>query len=165
MSAAGCAIVIAAAVAVPQLLSAGSPGGKAGPPVAASQSPPSLQPSQSQSLSGSSTSAPLVKHDVQLAQRTHLTGGITVTVPPPNFRPTTVTFVGTGTGSVVGAVLGQAGTPGHCATADCTSLAGTSDYGQHWYGVSAPVTPGPDGGSGVSQLRFTSLKDGWAFGP
>jgi hypothetical protein len=74
-----------------------------------------------------------------------------------------VTFVGTGTGSVVGAVVGQAGPP--CATSVCTSLAGTSTYGTSWYGVSAPVAPGPSGSSGVSQLRFANLSDGWAYGP
>jgi hypothetical protein len=31
--------------------------------------------------------------------------------------------------------------------------------------VSAPVTGAPDGGTGVSQLRFLNLSDGWAFGP
>jgi hypothetical protein len=80
---------------------------------------------------------------------------------PPNFQPTSVTFVGTH----IGAVIGQAGTPGHCATAYCTSLAGTSDYGSNWYGVSAPVTGPPDGATGVGQIRFLNTSDGWAFGP
>lgn len=83
---------------------------------------------------------------------------------PPDFRPTSVTFIGTHTG----AVIGQAGRPGHCGppvAAICTSLAGTSDYGQTWYGVSAPVTGGPAGSAGVSGLRFLDARDGWAFGP
>ena len=83
---------------------------------------------------------------------------------PANFQPTSITMI---SGSV-GAVIGQAGTPGHCGppvAGDCTSLAGTSDYGSSWYGVSAPVTSAPDGGTGVSQLRFLSLTDGWAYGP
>jgi hypothetical protein len=82
---------------------------------------------------------------------------------PPNFQPTSVTFVS----QSVGAVIGQAGTAGHCPVVanDCTSLAGTSDYGTNWYGVSAPVTGAPDGSSGVSQLRFLNARDGWAFGP
>jgi hypothetical protein len=63
----------------------------------------------------------------------------------------------------VGAVVGQAGPP--CATRYCTSLAGTSDYGKTWYGVSAPVAGGPADPAGVSQLRFLNLTDGWAFGP
>jgi hypothetical protein len=68
-----------------------------------------------------------------------------------------VTFVGDGQGGFVGAVIGQAGPP--CATKYCTSLAGTSNYGKNWYGVSAPEA------SDVSQLRFSNLQDGWAFGP
>jgi hypothetical protein len=80
---------------------------------------------------------------------------------PPNFQPTSVTFIG----PHVGAVIGQAGTPGHCASPYCTSLAGTSDYGGTWYGVSAPHTGAPDGGRGVGQLRFLDISNGWAFGP
>src|SRR6266567_2102581 len=67
---------------------------------------------------------------------------------PANFQPTSVTFIG----PHIGAVIGQAGTPGHCATAYCTSLAGTSDYGTSWYGVSAPLTGPPSGALGVSQI-------------
>ena len=83
---------------------------------------------------------------------------------PAAFRPSSVTFVGTHTG----AVIGQAGTPGKCGppeAAACTSLAGTSDYGQTWYGVSAPVTGAPAGSTGVSGLRFLDTRTGWAFGP
>jgi photosystem II stability/assembly factor-like uncharacterized protein len=80
---------------------------------------------------------------------------------PANFQPTSVTFVGPN----IGAVIGQAGAPGHCSTAYCTSLAGTSDYGTNWYGVSAPLTGPPDGSTGVGQLRFLNTTYGWAFGP
>ncbi len=83
---------------------------------------------------------------------------------PARFRPTSVTFIGTH----MGAVIGQAGTPGNCGPpvkADCTSLAGTSDYGRTWYGVSAPVTGAPAGPAGVSGLRFLDTRTGWAFGP
>ena len=62
--------------------------------------------------------------------------------PPAHFQPTSITMIS----DSIGAVIGQAGTPGHCGppvAADCTSLAGTSDYGTSWYGVSAPVTGGP----------------------
>jgi hypothetical protein len=163
-AAAGCAVVIAAAVSVPQLISTGSgqPGAGTTPPIAGSQRPQTVQPSRGQTGPGSGSASP-DGSSVQLHQRTTLSNSHTV--PPPNFQPTSVTFVGTGSGAVIGAVLGQAGTPGHCATADCTSLAGTSTYGTSWYGVSAPVAPGPDGDAGVSELRFTTLKDGWAFGP
>jgi hypothetical protein len=80
---------------------------------------------------------------------------------PANFRPTSVTFVGTSTGFVIG----QAGTPGLCATVFCTSVARTNDAGNSWAGVPAPVTGPASGASGVSQIRFLNLSDGWAFGP
>ncbi len=80
---------------------------------------------------------------------------------PGNFQPTSATFVGSGTGWVIG----QAGTPGHCATAFCTSLARTDNAGKTWSGVGAPLTGAPDGSTGVSQVRFLNTEDGWAFGP
>jgi photosystem II stability/assembly factor-like uncharacterized protein len=80
---------------------------------------------------------------------------------PANFRPTSVTFIGPHTGWVIG----QAGTPGHCATRYCTSVARTDDAGKTWTGVPAPVTSQADGALGVSQIRFLNLEDGWAFGP
>jgi hypothetical protein len=163
LGAVGCALVIGAAAAVPQLLP--GPAGHSGPPaVAGSQQPLTVQPSAS-SPGSTQSSSPLDGRATQEHQRTHLSTTTSGTNPPPNFRPSSVTFVGTGTGAVVGAVIGQAGFAGDCATADCTSLAGTSDYGASWYGVSAPVAPGMSSPDGVSQLRFTTLKDGWAFGP
>jgi hypothetical protein len=80
---------------------------------------------------------------------------------PPNFRPASVTFVST----EAGWVIGQAGTPGHCATQYCTSIARTGDAGRTWTGVPAPLTGPPDGPAGVSQIRFLNGTDGWAFGP
>jgi hypothetical protein len=86
------------------------------------------------------------------------------TSPPPvpaNFAPTSATFIGLHTGWVIG----QAGTPGHCSTQYCTSVARTTNAGQTWSGVPAPLTGAPDGASGVSQIRFLNGADGWAFGP
>jgi hypothetical protein len=80
---------------------------------------------------------------------------------PVNFRPTSVTFIGTQTGWVIG----QAASPGQCATQYCTSVARTGDAGQTWSGVPAPLTGAPDGATGVSQVRFLSTEDGWAYGP
>ena len=83
---------------------------------------------------------------------------------PPRFAPTSVTFVSLSTGFVIG----QAGTPGHCANANpdiCTSVAETANAGRTWRGVPAPSTGAPDGGSGVSQIRFIDPMTGWAFGP
>jgi photosystem II stability/assembly factor-like uncharacterized protein len=80
---------------------------------------------------------------------------------PANFQPTSVTFVGLDTGWAIG----QAGTPGHCATQYCTSLARTDDAGDTWTGVPAPLAGAPNGATGVSGIRFLNLSDGWAFGP
>jgi hypothetical protein len=160
-AAGGCAVVLAAAVTVPQVL--GGQTGRPGPSVAAGgTTPSSVQSGRSSSASGSaspaSNSSSPFPHGSALSTTT---SGSPV---PPNFRPTSVTFVGTGHNSVVGAVIGQAGPP--CAIQPyCTSLAGTSDYGASWYGVSAPEVQGPNGDTGVSQLRFADLSHGWAFGP
>ena len=80
---------------------------------------------------------------------------------PANFEATSATFIGLHTGWVIG----QAGTPGHCSTQYCTSVAVTTNAGQTWSGVPAPLTGAPDGASGVSQIRFLNAEDGWAFGP
>jgi hypothetical protein len=161
-AAVGCAVILAAGVATPQVISALRQPGHHKPLSVAigGSTTPTVQASRSHN-----TPAPNSKSTspIQTRQRTRLSTSTTHTTPPPNFRPTSVTFVGNHTGGVVGAVIGQAGPP--CATSDCTSLAGTSTYGQSWYGVSAPVAPGPSGSSGVSQLRFANLSDGWAYGP
>ena len=80
---------------------------------------------------------------------------------PPDFAATSVTFVSLDTGWVIG----QAGTPGHCYTQYCTSVARTDDAGHTWYGLHAPLTGAPDGAAGVGQIRFLDTADGWAFGP
>ncbi len=156
-AAAGCAVIVAVVAIAPHLSSVLSSKPR---PLAQGQTSPAALPSSGSTGAGTpyaNRSAP-----IQARQRTTLTNSDTR--PPGRFRPTSVTVVGNGTG-FLGAVIGQAGTAGHCATQDCTSLAGTANYGGNWYGVSAPVTPGPDGDMGVSQLRFANPKDGWAFGP
>jgi hypothetical protein len=80
---------------------------------------------------------------------------------PPDFRPTSVTFIGLYSGWVIG----QAGTPGHCATQYCTSVARTENTGKTWAGAAAPLAGPADGATGVSQIRFLNREDGWAFGP
>jgi hypothetical protein len=162
LSAAGAAIVIAAAAAAPgiasSLLHSGS--GRPERPVAAGTPAPTSRPAVTGSGSGGVNSESSRRVPTPGSSLSATTSGASV---PPNFQPTSVTFIGQG----IGAVIGQAGTPGHCPIipADCTSLAGTSDYGTSWYGVSAPVTGAPDGARGVSQVRFLDLNDGWAFGP
>ncbi len=161
-AAAGCAVVIAAAVSVPQLITAGQqPGGSANPAIAANSTPVTTQPSSSPSVS--KTVSPAASSHSPLILHTTLSTTTSGTPPPAHFRPTSVTFVGAGP-ALVGAVIGQAGPP--CYNPQyCTSLAGTSNYGTSWYGVSAPVAAAPDGSVGISQLRFANLSDGWAFGP
>ena len=157
---AGAVVVIAGAVLIPAaatglLSGGGKPAGQQAVAARPSSSPPV---SSSPPASVSAPSGPAAPAGSALSTTT---SGFAA---PANFQPTSITMI---SGSV-GAVLGQAGTPGHCGppvAADCTSLAGTSDYGSSWYGVSAPVTAGPDGGTGVSQVRFLNLSDGWAYGP
>jgi hypothetical protein len=161
MSGAGIVIVIAAAVAAPRIASTiilQSHSGRPRPSVAISEPSPSLRPS----ATGTGKASPSASPGIRAPQPTSsLSAGGSGQPVPQNFQPTSVTFVS----ATIGAVIGQAGTPGHCATPHCTSLAGTSDYGTSWYGVSAPLTGAPDGSSGVSQLRFLTARDGWAFGP
>ncbi|MGO8958004.1 MAG: WD40/YVTN/BNR-like repeat-containing protein [Streptosporangiaceae bacterium] len=166
VTAAGCAVVLAAAATVPQLLSGGQQSSRnTSPPVATSPSIPAIQPTTGPTHHKNRSTVD--GHGTQLRQHTYLTTGSSGTTPPAHFRPTSVTVVGAGTVAnpkLVGAVIGQAGPP--CYNPGyCTSLAGTSSYGSRWYGVSAPVATSPHGASGVSQLRFTNLQDGWAFGP
>jgi hypothetical protein len=164
ISAAGVIVVAAAAVTLPRAAAAILHNGSGpGPgPVAAGRPHPASSPAATphrraagpgRLASQSATTAPLGFSSLSPAG-----SGQPV---PANFQPTSVTFIGT----KMGAVIGQAGTPGHCATQYCTSLAGTSDYGGSWYGVSAPQTGPPSGGTGVSQLRFLNADDGWAYGP
>ena len=158
LSAAGVAVVIGMAAAVPGIVSAVR-GGTRQPaaPVAANSPRATAQPTASGQGSGgvSSQSSSPVTSEPTPASLQHW-GPV-----PANFQPTSVTFIGLYTGLVIG----QAGTAGSCASPYCTSLAGTNDYGQKWFGVSAPRTGPPDGASGVGQLRFLNTHDGWAFGP
>lgn len=79
---------------------------------------------------------------------------------PAGFRPQSVTFAAT----AVGWALGHA----PCRKEPCTSVVRTTDAGRGWRGVPAPRTvtaTSPKEPSGVSELRFGSLLDGFAYGP
>jgi hypothetical protein len=151
VSAGAAAVIVAAAVTVPQVVSlpVTSPttatGAANGHSSAADAAGPQRASSALQSAAASAA-APAA--------------GLLAPVPS-SFRPTSATFIGTDTGWVIG----QAGTPGHCATRYCTSVARTDDGGKTWSGVPAPLTGSPDGATGVSQIRFLNDSDGWAFGP
>ncbi len=155
LTAAGAVVVLAGAITVPRLILSGGFGGQ---PTALSSSPAPVQ----RSSPSPATSAQTGTSGPQAASSTP-------TPPqrapvPPNFAASSVTFVSTNTGWVIG----QAGTPGHCGPPkayDCTSVAATSNGGATWHGVPAPVSGAPDGGTGVSQIRSLDGVNGWAFGP
>ena len=148
ITAGSAAVIVAAAVTVPQVVNLPvlNPKPAAAPARAQSRS---TVPSASSSASGNASAA---------ASSAVPAGPAPV---PGNFRPTSVTFVGTRTGWVIG----QALTPGHCASQFCTSVARTNDAGKTWAGVPAPMAGPADGASGLSQIRFLDLTNGWAYGP
>jgi BNR/Asp-box repeat len=82
------------------------------------------------------------------------------TAPPPQ----SVTFVGAATGWVMGQSLpaGQCDQP---AAPACIVLRRTDSGGATWRTVHPPPAHGPNGPTGVSQIRFLTRSDGWAFGP
>jgi hypothetical protein len=150
ITASSAAVIVAAAVTVPQVVNlpvlSENP---TSPPVAGAGHSTTAVPSSAQGKAAPSTA-------VSGAQEVPTTAPV-----PADFRPSSVTFVGARTGWVIG----QAGTPGHCATPYCTSVARTDDAGRTWSGVPAPLTGAPDGATGVSQVRFLNLNDGFAYGP
>src|SRR5690349_20723705 len=149
ITASSAAVIVAAAVTVPQVVNLPilRENPTAGPAARAGQSTGATPSTQS---TGTSSIASSAQRRVPNPARV-----------PPNFQPTSVTFVSTRTGWVIG----QAGSPGHCATQYCTSVARTTDAGRTWTGVPAPLAGAPDGATGVGQIRFLNLSDGWAFGP
>jgi hypothetical protein len=163
-SAAGAVVVIVAVVAVPQVVRTLRPGN---PSPVAGRSVPVALPSAAGPTAGSSSKGggrPASHSSTRVPRSsTSLSPTTSGTGPPAHFRPTSITQIGNG----VGAVLGQAGVPGHCPIVadDCTSIAGTSNFGKSWYGISAPVVGAPAGSTGVSQLRYLNFHYGWAFGP
>lgn len=159
----GAVVVIAAVASAPQVVSALRHGGT---PVSHHLAS-SLRPS-TQAPTGTSRPAspkPSVASATPLPSGSALSATTSGQPVPAHFRPTSITIVGTGGGGLAAAAIGQAQSPGHCYTRYCTSLAGSSDYGATWYGVSAPLTGPPRGATGVSQVRYLNLRDGWAFGP
>jgi hypothetical protein len=145
LTAGAAAVIVAAAVTVPQVVNL-----------------PVVHPTTAAGTANARTSPPTSSAVPSTA--TSSVTPIPEAAPPPvpaGFKPTSVTFIGTDTGWVIG----QAGTPGHCATQYCTSVARTDDAGKTWTGVPAPVIGPANGDTGVSQIRFLDRSDGWAFGP
>jgi photosystem II stability/assembly factor-like uncharacterized protein len=103
---------------------------------------------------------PLASSPAPAATLTGPPGPAGAAAPPP----LSVTFVGVATGWV----MGQAVPAGQCdrpAAPDCVVLQRTDTAGAAWRTVSPPPTHGPAGATGVSQTRFLTPSDGWAFGP
>jgi len=147
VTAGAAAVIVAAAVTVPQVVNL-----------------PVLNPTTANNAANGRSSAPSAAASAGASAAS--SSAFPVPSPagapvPGNFQPTSVTFIGTQTGWVIG----QAGTPGHCATQYCTSVARTDDAGRTWTGVPAPLTGPADGAAGVSQIRFLNGENGWAFGP
>jgi hypothetical protein len=144
VTAGAAAVIVAAAVTVPQVINL-----------------PVLNPAKATSAANPHTTTPAPSAAPSSAAASVTLAPSAAAPVPANFQPTSVTFIGTDTGWVIG----QAGTPGHCATQYCTSIARTGDAGKTWTGVPAPVTGPAAGATGVSQVRFLDARDGWAFGP
>jgi photosystem II stability/assembly factor-like uncharacterized protein len=145
LSAAGAVAVAAVAVLViPQVVTALHAGGQ---PVASGTVAPSsrLRPAPGRHARSSSP-AP--------------TAAVPGLAPPP----LSVTFVGNATGWA----LGQATSPAQCdlpAAPACLLLERTDSGGATWRTAPPPPTHGPNGSTGVSQVRFLDTRNGWAFGP
>jgi hypothetical protein len=143
LSAAGAlAVAVAAAVVIPQV---------AIPALQADRQPSAAEAPQRPAAAPGHRAGPAPS----------LTAAPAASPAPP---PLSVTFVGTATGWV----MGQAGPAGHCdqaAASACAALWRTDTGGSAWRTVHPPPAHGPDGATGVSQVRFLNLSDGWAFGP
>jgi photosystem II stability/assembly factor-like uncharacterized protein len=155
-TAAGVAVVIAAAATLPEAVSSLLPNPGGGPnklPVASSSQ--TLRPSHSPS----SSATPRHRPTRSQAGASHLAITGSTQSPTPGIEPSSVTFVNKG---AVGAVIGETTTG--CALG-CEAIAATPDYGLTWSKADAPSAGPPDGNSGVSQIRFLEENNGWAYGP
>src|SRR5262249_60139038 len=73
-----------------------------------------------------------------------------------------------GGAAATGWVRPQPPRPGQAARAArpaCIVLRRADSGGASWRTVHAPPAHGPNGPTGVSQIRFLTRSDGWAFGP
>src|ERR1700751_4497156 len=122
ITAGSAAVIVAAAVTVPQVVNLPvlNPNPTAAPAAGGPRNPANTTPSARRPYAGSAS--PVTSSAVPFAAPV-----------PGNFRPTSVTFVGTRTGWVIG----QALTPGHCASQYCTSVARTGNAGRPWTGMTA----------------------------
>lgn len=154
IAAAGAAVIVTAALTVPPLIISRLDQTSTETPVGPRHATPTPHPSRARPTHSPSTPPPSSTANPPAA----------LPPVPANFAVSSVTFVSTSDGWVIG----PAGIPGHCTGPNpgiCTSLAATSDGGATWHGVPAPVSGSPSGARGVSQIRSLNGRDGWAFGP
>jgi hypothetical protein len=82
---------------------------------------------------------------------------------PAGFQPFSVTFVSPRTGWLLGTMP--------CPSSPCVALLRTDDAGRSWKSIPAPPAKIYDGStllttpSGINEVRFANLNDGWIFGP
>jgi len=143
------AIAAVAAVVIPQVatpaLETGHQASAVGPP-----NPPASPP---RPATAASSPAPVIT-----------TPGPPLPAGPPASPRLSVTFVGVFTGWVMGQTI-PAGQCDQVAAPACVALRRTDTAGAAWRNVNPPPAHGPDGATGVSQIRFLTRSDGWAFGP
>lgn len=157
------AVAAGVALAVPGgLLLSVSPSQVTGRSVAAGQTSPTVRGTHSANGTGTHVQTPTAS----IGPSASSPGGFTEPAGPvpPNFQPSSVTYVSKN----LGWVIGQAGTPGHCQDANpyyCTSIVRTDNAGKTWKGGPAPKTGPPVGATGVSGIRFLDGINGWAYGP
>src|SRR5579863_6951906 len=136
MTAAGAAVVIAAAVTVPQLAASFLPDHGGGPDQVRRPTVSSGTPKPSPKRSVTTHPAPHRSKGPKSSSTPAGSGGLSIlsssAAPAARFEPTSITFVN----DAVGAVLGQ--TTAGCQAGLCSTMAGTSDYGQTWTKVDAP---------------------------
>lgn len=83
---------------------------------------------------------------------------------PNSFEPASVSFVSQSDGFVLGTSQG-------CASTSCASIVTTTNNGASWQQMPAPPAPfllktaASGASSGISQIRFANINNGWAFGP
>ena len=153
-AAGGAAVIVVAVVTLPQVAGSLWPGQPSANKVNSATASPGTK-----SAGGSRNASPTSTVSAPHQQGQPLSSASSGPQPPVSFEPTSVSFVGPRTG----AVLGQGGKA--CARGLCTAIAGTRDFGSNWSAMAAPATGAPNGSSGVSQIRFLNLRDGWAYGP
>jgi hypothetical protein len=152
-TAAGVAVLIAAAATLPQFVAPPHPGG----PARIQQQPTSSSHTHTRPGHHHRSSTPTPRQASPRTSNFAITGS---TQPPtPGIAPSSVTFVSVG---AVGAVIGQ--TTSGCPSG-CEAVAATANYGRSWTKADAPPAGPPDGDSGVSQIRFLEPRNGWAYGP